>query len=389
MFHGSDGENRSPDIGLLTSWAEGGPKLLWKINNIGEGVSGYSSVTIKEGRLFTSGNRDGRHIVYCFDLNGKPLWEYDNGKAWTDTKLYPGTRSTPTIDGEFVYDFSPHGELVCLTADKGKEIWRRNMLTDFEGENITWALSESIRIDGDRLYCSPGGKKASFVALNKRTGETIWTTPSLGEKTSYACPIIVEQNGLRMIITAYAKGMFGVDAADGKLLFTFRHEQRFDINCTRPIYREGSLFLVNTEPGEGAVQLKLTVADGKVSYEEVWRNKKFDNLFDSVIFLDGYLYGSARGCTLMCLDWKTGEILYENRGVGVGALTWAEGLLYFLSDKGDMLLVRPNPEEYEEISRFDLPEEGEGPVWAHPVVFGKRLYLRHGTYLYCYDVARP
>ena len=398
MFHGPEGNNRSAETGLLTSWSEGGPTLLWKIDNIGEGISGFSSVTIQNGRLFTSGNRDGRSIVYCFDLDGNKLWEFDNGRAWTGS--YVGTRSTPTVDGEFVYDFSPHGELVCLKVGcaehpGGEKVWRRNILTDFEGENIRWGLSESIRIDGDRLYVSPGGTKASFVALDKRTGEIIWTTPSLGERTSYGSPIIFEHGGLRIIAATYAKGMFGVNAENGELLFRFRHEQANDILCTRPIYHDGHIFLTaNTfrDVGQGAVMLRLTVADGKVSLEEVWRNRGFDNLHDSVILLDGFLYGTSsdhRGGVFMCVDWKTGETRYEVRDVGQGALTWAEGLIYFICEReGNVLLIRPNPERYEVISRFVLPEGGEGSTWAHPVVSGKRLYIRHGTFLYCYDIAR-
>jgi outer membrane protein assembly factor BamB len=393
MFHGPDGENRSPDTGLLTAWSAEGPKLLWKIDNIGQGVSGYSSITIQNGRIFTSGSKEGRSIVYCFDLNGQPLWEYDNGPVWMGS--FPGTRSTPTADGEFVYDFSSVGQLVCLTADKGEKIWTRNMLEEFEGENLLWALAESIRLDGDRLYCSPGGKQASLVALNKRTGETIWTTPSLGEKASYGSPTIVKQDDLRMIITTNAKGMFGANTENGELLFYFPYEPRFDVNCARPIYREGYLYLVNAleqEGGEGGIKLKVTVANGKVSLEEVWRVKKLDNVHDSVILLDEFLYGVSYGYkngVFVCVDWKTGEVQYEGRRHGRGSsLTWAEGLIYLLSDKEEVLLIRPNPQKYDVISQFTLPEGGEGPTWAHPVVFGKRLYVRHGTFLYCYDVAR-
>ncbi len=391
MFHGPNGENRSTETGLLESWPEGGPKLLWRIDGIGENASGYSSVTIQNGRLFTSGTRADRSLVYCFDLDGKKLWEYDNGPVWTGQ--YPGARSTPTVDGDCVYDFSSTGRLACLDVAKGRKIWDRNILTDFEGENITWALAESVRIDGDRLYCSPGGKKASFVALDKKTGETIWMTPSLGEKTSYASPIIFEQDGLRMIVTTYAKGIFGVNAATGSLLFTFRHEQSFGINCTRPLYHDGELLITNatTPRGEGAVKLKLKIDGNKVSTEEVWRNKKFDNLHDGVILCDGFLYGTSyayRGGTFMCVDWTTGEVMYDDRDVGKGSLTWAEGLLYYLGESGQMRLVRLNPEKYEVVGRFTLPEGGEGPTWAHPAVCGKRLYLRHGIFLYCYDIAR-
>ncbi|MCL2005043.1 MAG: PQQ-like beta-propeller repeat protein [Planctomycetaceae bacterium] len=393
MFHGPDGKNQSTETGLLTSWPEDGPKLLWKIDNIGEGISGYSSITIQNGKIFTSGSKNERQIVYCFDLDGKLLWETETGPAWT-AQNYPGTRSTPTVDGEYVYDLSPLGELVCLTVDKGEIVWSRNILTDFEGENIIWGISESLRIDGDKLYCAPGGKLASFVALNKRTGDVIWKTPSLGENTSYGSPIIIEHDGQRMIITTYAKGMFGINPENGELLFRFRHEQRFDINSTRPIYHNGHLFLTNTlgQGGEGAIMLKMTLADGKVSLEEVWRNKDLDSLHDNVILLDGFLYGVSyehRGGVFMCLDWQTGQTQYESRQIGKGSsFTWAEGLLHLFTEQGDVLLVRPNPARYEVISQFTLPEGGEGQFWAHPVVCGKRLYIRHGTFLYCYDVAR-
>jgi hypothetical protein len=197
-----------------------------------------------------------------------------------------------------------------------------------------------------------------------------------------------------MIITTYAKGMFGVNAANGELLFTFLHEQRYDINCTRPIYREGYLYLTHTvdQGGLGGVQLKLTVANGKVLLEEVWRDQKLDNLHDSVFLLDGFLYGISyayKGGVFLCLDWKTGKVQYESRRLGKGSsMTWAEGLIYLFSDAGDVLLIRPTPEKYDVVSRFTIPEGGEGPTWAHPVVSGKRLYLRHGAFLYCYDVAR-
>ena len=387
MFHGVDGENRSAETGLLTTWPEGGPELIWKIDGIGETISGYSTVSIQNGRLFTTGNRNKRSILYCFDLNGKKLWEYDNGPAWTGS--YPGTRSTPTIDGDYVYDFTAHGGLTCLTVE-GKKVWNRNMLADFEAENPTWALAESIRIDGDRLYCAPGGKKGSLVALDKRTGKTIWTTPWLGEKTAYASPVIIERNGRRIIVTLYAKGVFGADAQTGELLFTFRHEQRYDVLCMRPIYHDDHLLIA--APEVGAVMLKLSDKNGKIVVEEAWRSRDLDHLHDSVLLIDGFLYGSSyyyRGGVFICVDWKTGSTQYSGgRDVGRGQLTWAEGLIYFTSERGDVLLIRPNPEKYEVISRFQLTMAGDAPTWAHPVICGKRLYIRDDTTLYCYDLAK-
>jgi outer membrane protein assembly factor BamB len=198
-----------------------------------------------------------------------------------------------------------------------------------------------------------------------------------------------------MIVTNYEKGMFGVNAENGELLFTYRYEQRNDILSTRPIYHDGHLFLTaNTfqKVGQGAVMLKISVADGKVTLNEVWRNIGFDNVYDGIILLDGFLYGSSssdyKGGMFMCVDWKTGETRYEAKDVGQGTLTWAEGLIYFISERRNVLLIRPNAEKYEVISRFNIPENGEGLTWAQPVVCGKRMYIRHGAFLYCYDIAQ-
>ena len=390
MFHGPDGENRSPDTGLMKVWPEDGPELLWKTDILGEGQSGFSTVTIQDGRIYTAGSKNGKSIVYCLTMTGEKIWEYENGEVWE--KNYAGTRSTPTVDGDRVYDFTSVGELACLDAKTGTEIWRRNMLKDYEGQNIIWALAESIRVDGDRIYCSPGGKKAAIVALDKMTGEEIWATPSLGHSTSYASPMLFEQGGLKILATTYAKGLVCVNADTGELLFTYEHLQRYDINCCRPIYRDGHIFITN--PGvagvrNGASLLKITVVGRKASAELVWHNEHLDNLHDSVILLGDHLYGSSYdylGGAFLCLDWKTGETVYEVRETGKGSFTCADGLLYYLCEKGRFFLIRPNPESYDVLSTWRMPDEGEGPAWAHPVVLDGKMYLRRGKFLYCYNL---
>lgn len=392
MFHGADGMNRSPDTGLLTSWPESGPRMLWKIDTLGEGTSGYSSMTFVGDRMFTSGTREGKCVVYCLDENGKILWERENGPAWT--KNYPGTRSTPTIDGELMYDFSPHGRLLCMKTADGEEVWSRNILEEFEAENIIWALAESVAIDGERLICSPGGKKWAVIALDKRTGETIWATPSTGAKTSYSCATFFKHEGRRILGMMYEKGLMCINPETGELLCTFEHLHRYGINCVRPIYHEGNLLLVNpaTPPvSTGSVMLKLNLEGDELSLEEVWRNRNFDNLYDSVMLIDGRFYGTSheyRGGMFMCVEPETGKTAYENRETGRGSFTFAEGLIYFMSENRDVFLIRPNPEKFDPVSRFKLPEGGEGPSWSHPVVHEKKLYLRHGKHLYCYDIAK-
>lgn len=392
MFHGPHGDNVSTETGLIHTFPDTGPPLLWKVDVLGEGQSGFSSVTIRDGRIFTAGSRQGRSLVFCLDMKGRLLWEYDNGPVWT--RNYVGSRSTPTVDGNRVYDLSSMGELACLDVKTGKEIWHRNIFTDFEGENVTWGIAESVRIDGNRLICSPGGRKAAVVALDKTDGKLLWATPSTGEKTAYASAMFFEHDDFRILGMMNAKGLLLIDPETGELLCDYRHTQRFDINCTRPLYHDGKLLIVNakTPPdNNGAALLKVMVdsANRKVSLEKIWQNRNFDNLHDGVWLHDGFLYGSAhehRGGPFLCVNWETGETVYESRDVRRGSFTVAENLLYYLDEQGEFRVIRPNPKEYEALSRWTIPEGGEGPTWAHPVIHDKKLYLRHGKFLYCYDI---
>lgn len=379
-FHGPKGDNLSADRGLLKEWPKSGPRLVWTAKGLGHG---YASVTLANGLIYTAGNLDEKTVVTALDLEGKPRWQADNGPAWT--RDYPGTRGTPTLDGDRVYHESPLGELTCYDAQSGKKIWDLNILREFGGQNITWALAESVLIDGDRLICCPGGDKASVAALDKKTGKTVWTAPSTGVKAGYASPVLAEDQGLRMILTMNAKAFLAVNADNGDLLCTYPHETAYDVNATSPIYRDGHVFLCSGY-GTGSVLLKLTVQGRKASVEQVWKTKDLDNHHGGVIFLDGYLYGAAFRGSWTCLEWKTGKRMHAERGVGKGSLTFADGMLYTLSEQRDMGLVEATPKAHKVISRFKVPSGGEGPSWAHPVVCGGRLYVRHSDQLYAYDV---
>lgn len=401
VFHGPRGDNLPQETGLLQSWSPQGPSLLWKCDRLGRGVSGYSTVAISEGMIFTSGNveekaeKEGESTsmihstVFALDAEtGSVLWTYNNGPGWNDVRNYPGTRSTPTVDGDYVYDESPLGQLVCLEKKTGKKIWDRNILEDFEGKNPQWALAESVRIDGENLICSPGGTRACVAALNKKTGETVWTTPGTGRLASYATPYIFEFEGQRIIAVMDQEGLLGVDAETGAMLFYFSHHNKWSINAAIPYYFEGHLLLTSGYD-QGAKLLKLRKENGEIQAEEIWNQKFLDLQHGSVVILDGYLYGSSFNGIWVCIRLRDGEILWRNRGIGKGACIYADNRIYAVDEaSGTVALFEANPEKYVEISRFSLPEEGEGNFWAHPVICGKRLYLRHGVFLYCFDISR-
>jgi len=384
-FHGPHGDNISTETGLLKQWPADGPKLAWAIRYIGDG---YSGVTVDDGLIYTAGNVGGETTISALDLDGTSVWQAPNGKAWTGS--YPGTRGTPTIDGGRVFHESPLGEVVCLDAKTGDEIWRINILERFRGKNPEWALAESVLIDGPRVICCPGGPNTAVVALDKETGETIWQSESAeGDLPGYCSPMLIEHEGRRIILTMTDKALIGVGADTGRLLFRYPHRTKYEIHATDPIYRDGRVFISSGYGTTGSEMLRIDAARDRLSVEKVWGSRDLDNHHGGVILLDGYLYGCAHsfhGRAWICLDWNTGDMMYAQKGVGKGSATCAEGMLYVMNEQGTVGLVKATPDGHDLISRFQLPEDSDAKTWAHPVICGGRLYLRRGEYLYAYDV---
>ena len=380
QFHGPMRDNISTETGLLKKWPPNGPPLLWTAKGLGHG---FSSVAIADGMIYTAGNIQTDTVITALNSQGAILWQVKNGQAWTGA--HPGTRGTPTIDGDRLYHQNPHGSLVCVKARTGDTIWQCNMIEKFDSEIPRWALSESLLIDGDRLICCPGGPETCMIALDKTDGSVLWKAPSVGEVAGYASPTLLEHEGLRIITTLTAKSLIGVNADTGDLLWRIKHESPYDENIMMPIFHEGCVFI--STPLAGSVKWKLNVNNGRVSLEEMWRTQQLDNHHGGVILVNGNLHGAStvrNRHLLVCLDWQTGWTRYRNKGVGKVSLTYADGMLYTLSIDGVMGLVQPTPIGHKLLSRFRIPQGGKGKSWAHPVVCGGRLYLRHSDFLYAY-----
>lgn len=390
QLEGPGRDNMSADTGLLKRWPAGGPELLWRAKGLG---GGWAAVAIANGRLHTAGKVDKNTVITTLDLSGRRLWRVTTGAAFTGYS--PGARGTPTIVGGKLYHLNGTGHVVCLDAATGRRIWAVNILRQYRGRNVRWGLAESLLVTGSRVFCYPGGERVSMVALDAATGKTVWTCTGVGDEPGYVSPRLVEYGGLRQIITITAKSVIGVSAESGKLLWRYPHAVKYAANCTTPIIRDGHVFVFGTW-GFGATCLKLNVQGEACSVTRLWHTEELDNEHGGVVALGGYLYGQADGDHkkrhLACLDARTGKTMWttgELAGKKSATLTCADGMLYLMSDVGEVALVRPNPSRLDVVSRFDLPKGGKGPTYARPVVCGGRLYVRHDEHLYVYALRAP
>jgi len=387
------------ETGLLKQWSEGGPKLLWEIAGLGPG---YSTVSIKDGKLYTMGDRqvggDKAQYVYAYELSRrKELWAAKIGAAHDD-----GPRCTPTVDGGFVYAIGTAGNVVCIAADSGKVVWLKNLLSDLGGaSNPGWKFSESPLIDGDRLLCTPGGQKAVMTALNKKTGEVVWTCsmPDIGAKgkdeAGYSSIVISHAAGVKQYVQLTNKGLIGVSDS-GKFLWGYNRVANGVANISTPVV-DGDYVFASTAYNTGSALLKLSCDGEGVKAQEVyWLDKnKFQNHHGGFIKVGDYIYGghNHNAGEPTCLEMKTGKILWnaDQPGGGSGSVLYADEGLYFLYDDGTVALVEASPEKYSLKGTFKLPRRPgtKGTAWAHPVVNDGNLYLRWADVLFCYDVKAP
>ena len=380
QWQGPDRNGISKETGLAKSWPKAGPPVVWSISNLGEG---YGSLAIKGDRIYVQGVHSGQSVVFALNRgDGKTAWttvlagrmEQDRGS---------GPRGTPTLDGDRVYALAENGELACLRAPDGSKVWRRNILQDFHGNNPHWLLSESPLIHGNHVIVTPGGQNACIVALDKKSGETVWASQDLSDDAGYSSCVLGEVGGVQVVVNLTARAGVGVRAADGKLMWRYDKVANRTANIATPVFHDNKVFYTS-DYGTGCALLGLTAQDGAVKADEIYFNRDMQNHHGGVILHDGYLYGYSSSI-LTCMEFVTGRVAWKDRSVGKGALTYADGHLYLLSENNVAGLAEATPESYREMGRFSIADQG-WPSWAHPVVCGGKLFLRNQGMLMCYDV---
>jgi len=380
QFRGPRRDGKSSETGLLKKWPGGGPKPLWSATDLGKG---YSQPVVVDRRVYVTGMVKKTGYVFAFDLEGNLKWRKPYGQEWT--KSYPGSRCTPTVREGFIYVVSSLGELVCMNAGTGEKRWRLNVLEKFKGGTGGFGFIESLLIDGRKVICTAGAEDATVVALDARTGETIWKTAGLKDKAAYCSPLLIRQGPRRLVVTMTSHHIIGVQADSGELLWKYPFRNPYGQHPNTPVYANGMLFCTSGDK-VGSVLLRLS-ADGKQA-DYQWNQPKLDCHHGNVVNIDGYVYGSAHQNSdgWVCLQLTDGKVMYETKVVEKGSACYADGMLYCYSVDGSVNLVRASPEGFEVVSSFNV-QAGSGEHFAQPVISGGRLYIRHGEALMVYDIS--
>lgn len=383
QFRGPNRDGIFAEKGLLAAWPEGGPTLLWKAEGIGKG---YSSLAEVAGTIYIPGMaEDNLGYITALDLDGNVLWKAAYGPETLEAQA-PGSRATPTVDGDRLYMLSGIGVAYCLARADGKKIWEVDLNTRFNAAPVDWVFSESLLVDGDRVFATPGGPDASVVALNKLTGETLWTSKGLSEASGYCSPTIFTFGGRRVLVTMTADSVVGVDEKDGKVLWVHPHKTPYKIHANTPV-SAGNLIYYTSGSGAGGGALEVS-ADGS-SVTQKWIDKNLDCLHKGVVLIDGYIYGTGeKNNKLICLELATGKVMWEAPEISQGNTIYADGMLYVLEGpkKGLVDLVKASPAGFERTGSFALPR-GKDKYWANPAIADGKLFLRFEGVLYAYAIA--
>lgn len=393
QWRGPNRDGIAPETGLIKQWPEAGPALLWESRGFGRG---YSSVSIVGKTLFTMGDLqedgDTSQYIIAFDIDARrPLWKAKVGPRHSD-----GSRCTPTVFDGLVYAVGTDGDLVCVQAASGNEVWRKSFSRDFGGRMMSgWKYSESPLIDGDKVICTPGGRDAALAAFNRKTGQIIWTCKPAQDMggAGYASCVVSEGAGVRQYVTVMGRGVISADAATGKFLWAYPRVANGTANICTPVVRGDHVF-VSTGYNTGSALLKLSKKDDGVAAEQVyWLNANtFQSHHGGFVLIGDFLYGSHghNAGNPICIEFLTGKVIWGQRqlGKGSGALLAADGRLYYRYEDNIISQVEVNPEKYVLAGQMKVPGRPQmgGPGWAHPVILDGRMYLRHNDYLFCYDV---
>jgi outer membrane protein assembly factor BamB len=394
QWRGPQRDGNANDTGLLKQWPAEGPKLVWQLDDIGDG---YSTPIVVGNRIYLMSNRgmDNEFVAAHSTQDGKVIWTTRVGNVGNPNQNppYPKARSTPTVDGNFLYALSSDGDIACLELKTGKVRWNKNIRKEFGGTPGEWAYAESPLVDGDLVVVTPGGAEATMVALNKKTGALVWKSaiPEAGP-AGYASAIVVQGGGRKQYVQLLPKGIVGVDAKTGQFLWRYAEAAKGPAQYFTPITR--GEFVYGGALGIGGAMVRLKPDGNGVAAEQVYFTRGLPNGIGGAVLVGDHLYGTEAGQKLVAADFATGKVKWEAPNFGWGSIAAADGLLFLHLISGEVLLVDASADAFRQKGKFTPPnppkkkQAGQFPeaAFAYPVIANGRLYIRDLGTLWAYDI---
>lgn len=377
-FRGPQQDGISPEKGLLRGWPEGGPKVVWK-RPIG---GGFSNVAVVGDAVYTMTVEGESETAYRLrEADGAVVWQVALGPVFPEM-FGNGPRSTPTVDGDVVYVLSATGRLHALRTKDGSRLWEVDLTKDFGSPTPNRGFASSPLIEGDLLFLEAGGKEGkAVVALEKATGKVRWS--ALDGKPGYVTPLAVTIDGIRQYVFVRTLEADIVSLLpDGKVHWRYPWKQGA---IASPLFLPPNRIFASATDDIGAVLLEIGTAGGKATVREVWTSRVMKNHFSSSVLYQGYIYGFDNA-SLKCIVAATGEQKWVQRGYGKGSLILADGLLYILSDQGELILAEATPAGFQEKGKVKVME---GKAWIAPALSHGRIYLRDEDEMVVLDVRTP
>lgn len=410
-FLGPFGTSVSPEKGIRAPWPKEGLRLLWE-KPLG---TGYCAPTISQGRLFLFDHLDGNARLRCLDRRtGQFIWKFEYPSDYQDFYQYDnGPRCCPVVDGQHVYLFGVEGMLHCVRFEDGALVWKVNTQEKFGVRQNFFGVGSTPVIEDHLLIAQIGGSPpgseeissgklkgngSGVVAFDKKTGEVKWQASD--ELASYASPVLATIDGRRWCFVFARGGLLGLDPANGKVDFHFPWRARVleSVNASNPVV-VGDRVLITECYGPGAALLKVKPGGCQTIWNDAdkGRDKALQCHWNTPIYHDGYVYGSSGRhsdqAQLRCVELASGKIMWEQRGLGRSSLLMLDGHFICLTESGELLLLKVNPQRYEEVSRCNVadpqrPRAGltRHPYWAAPVLTHGLLYVRGQQRLACLEL---
>ena len=365
-WRGPDYNGISQETDWFEKWGSSGPKRLWNAS-VG---TGFATVSVADGRVFTMGHKSNRDTVYALEeATGDILWRHSYSEALGDGLYDGGPNTTPTVDSEYVYTLSKTGKAFCLEASTGDEVWNKDLKKLYSVTTPNWGFASSPLIHGDKVVYNVGSRG---IALNKKTGSLKWKTGS--GKSGYATPVRYDHRGTEAFIMFGSSSAYGVNAATGKQLWSKSFKTSASVNAADPVLYDGKIFLTsNTRDGE-LIELRGT------STRSIWKNRNMRIHFNAGVVIGDYFYGAdgrvERGNTVRCINMKTGKTEWTKSGVPCASITASDGKLIILSSNGDLYIAEASPARFEQLARSKVLS---GTCWTPPVLANRSVYVRNSS----------